>query len=202
MKKVKQSDYIDAILFDMVGVLLYKKEAYGPKTINEVNADNIEKLYNHVDDLLLIKDIKSKLHLTDRQIHDALPYIPKKFEKFSDLWDILLILKKNFKLAIINNGNAIARDYWEKMFNFSIFDIFVNSAIVKFKKPDPQIYLLTCKKLHVDPKRCLFMDDVKENTETARKLGMKVLWWNSDNSKEDNLKSFLNLISKSKAKQF
>lgn len=199
MKKVKQSDHIDAILFDMVGVLLHKKEAYVSNSINQINADNIEKLYNHVDDLLLIKDIKDKLHLTDKQISAALPYIPMKFEKFIKLWDILPILKKKYKLAIINNGNAIARDYWEKMFHFNIFDIFVNSAIVKYKKPDPHIYLLTCKKLHVDPKRCLFMDDVKENIETARKLGMKVLWWNSENSKEDNLKSFINLISNSKA---
>ena len=195
MKKVKQSDHIDAILFDMVGVLLYKKEAYVSNTINKINSDNIEKLYNHVDDLLLIKDIKSKLHLTDKQIHDALPYIPMKFEKFRDLWNILPILKKNFKLAIINNGNAIARSYWNKKFDFSTFDIFVNSAIVKCKKPDPQIYLLTCRQLHVDPKKCLFMDDNKENIKTAQKLGMKVLWWNMENSKKDNLKSFLKLIS-------
>lgn len=195
MKKVKQSDHIDAILFDMVGVLLYKKEAYVSNTINKINSDNIEKLYNHVDDLLLIKDIKSKLHLTDKQIHDALPYIPMKFEKFRDLWNMLPILKKNFKLAIINNGNAIARSYWNKRFDFSTFDIFVNSATVKCKKPDPQIYLLTCRQLHVDPHRCLFMDDNKENIEAAQKLGMKVIWWNRENSKKDNLKSFLKLIS-------
>ena len=194
MKKTIQSGHIDAIFFDMVGVLLHIKEAYEPKTIEEIHAVQIEQLYNHLDDLLLLKDIKGKLHLTDREIQDALPYIPKKFEKFRDLWDRLPTLKKKYKLAVINNGNASAKKYWDHMFDFTLFDTFVNSAMVKFRKPAPQIYLLTCERLHVNPDRCLFMDDKIENIETARKLGMKVVWWNTKNRKEDNLQSFLTIL--------
>lgn len=34
---------IKAILFDMVGVLVFKKKDYSPKTSDEINAENIEK---------------------------------------------------------------------------------------------------------------------------------------------------------------
>lgn len=194
IKNGKKIRSISTILFDMVGVLLFQKDTYKPRTINEINANNIEKLYNHVDDLLLIKDIKKKLHLADKQIEEALPYIPEKFEKFKGLWDELPELKKHFRLAIINNGNHIAWRYWRKRFNFGIFELFVNSAQEGIKKPDPEIYLTTCKRLGVDPSSCLFMDDKKVNIEAARKLGMKVLWWDKKKSREKNLKSFLNLI--------
>jgi len=196
IKKSAISCHINTILFDMVGVLLFQKDTHKPRTINEINADNIEKLYNHVDDLLLIKDVKKKLYLTDKQIEDAFPYIPEKFEKFNELWEMLPKLKKYFRLGIVNNGNHIAWKYWRQRFDYSIFEFFVNSAQEKTKKPYPELYLIACKKLGVDPKNCLFMDDNKENVETARKLGMKVLWWDKNRGKQKNLKLFLDIISR------
>ena len=192
---IEQSNKIDAIIFVLVGVLLFQKANNNPKTIEELNADKIESLYNHLDDKKLISDVKNQFHLTDQQIADSLPFIPKKFERFNDLWAILPALKQHYKLAILNNGNAVAWDYWKKDFDFRLFDEFINSAQMGVKKPDPKIYLLTCNKLGVNPTRCLFMDNNKENIETAEKLGMKVLWWNKVNSKEANLKLFLNLLS-------
>ena len=59
---------IKAILFDMVGVLVFKKDGYSPKTPNEVNAQNIENLFNHLDDEKLFQDIKEKLKLSDEEV--------------------------------------------------------------------------------------------------------------------------------------
>lgn len=185
---------VKAIIFDMCGVLLFKKIGYVPVSVDEVNALNIEKLYNHLDDQKLLADVKSELHLTDAQICKAIPYIPAKFEPFQDLWNILPDLKQQFKLAIINNGNAIARKDWDKLFDFSLFDLFINSAVVKIKKPDKSIFLLTCTQLGVEPRECLFIDDAKENVDSAKKLGMKTLWWNKENGKEKNLQSLVKFI--------
>jgi len=147
---------IRAILFDMVGVLLFKKKGYIPKTKKELNAEKIEKLYNNVDDKKLLLDIKNKLGLTDEEIKKALARIPEKYEKLKELWSLLLKLKKKYKLAVVNNGNSLADKYWRKKFNFSIFDEFIVSAKVGIKKPDPRIYLFVCKKLKVKPDECLF----------------------------------------------
>lgn len=182
---------IKAILFDMVGVLVFKKEDYVPKTTDEINAENIEKLFNHVDDKKLIRDIKEKLGLTDDEINEAAKVIPERFEQFKDLWKLLPKLKKKYKLAVINNGNAIAKRYWDKKFGFKEFDTFVNSAIQGVKKPNPKIYLITCNKLKVEPNECLFMDDTLENIKTAKKLGMATIWWNKDENKKDLLNKFI-----------
>lgn len=175
--KTRKTNDIKAILFDMVGVLLFKKNNYLPKTSAQINADKIERLYNHTDDRKLLHDIKDKLKLTDSEIKDALCCIPEKYEKFNPLWNILPDLKKKYSLAIINNGNALAQNYWDKRFDYSIFDFFVNSAIIGIRKPSPQIYLFACKKLNVKPQECLFMDNKEEYIKTAKTLGMKTIWW-------------------------
>lgn len=185
---------IKAILFDMVGVLVFKKKDYVPKTPDEINTENIEKLFNHIDDNKLILDIKQNLKLDNTEIERAALLIPEKYEKFEKLWNLLPELKKKYKLVVINNGNAIALKYWKEKFDFSIFDVYINSAVEGVKKPDPKIFQLACERLNVKQEECLFMDDTLENIETAKKLGMKTIWWNKENSKGNLLKDFTKLI--------
>ena len=191
MQKVK-NNRIKAILFDMVGVLIFKKRNYFPKIKNQLNAEKIEKLYNHVDDEKLLLDIKEKLGLTAEEIKEALPYIPKKYEKFKKLWNLLPKLTKKYKLAIINNGNSLADKHLRKEFDFGVFDVFINSAKEGVKKPDPKIYLLTCERLGVKPENCLFMDDLPENIKTAKKLKMKTILWND---KKGGYRRFVSLAN-------
>lgn len=193
MKLKISNQNIQAIIFDMVGVLLFKRENYTPKSKKEINAEKIEKLYNHLDDKKLLLDLKEKAGLTAKEVKEALPCIPKKYEEFKELWDLLPTLKKSYKLAVINNGNNLAKEYWEKRFDFTIFDTFIVSAKEKVKKPNPKIYLITCKRLNVKPKNCLFMDDTKKNIIAAKRLEMKTILWEKSKKKE-NFKKFVYLI--------
>jgi putative hydrolase of the HAD superfamily len=54
-----------------------------------------------------------------------------------------------------------------------LFEVVVDSAFVGLRKPDPAIYELTLDRLGgIDPKRCVFLDDLDVNCEAARGLGM------------------------------
>ena len=181
---------IKAILFDMVGVLIFKKVGYIVKTKEEINAENIERLFNHLDDQKLISDIKIKLNLSDSERENACRFIPEKYERFEKLWTFLPKLKEKYKLAVINNGNSVALRYWKEKFDFNIFDLFINSAVEGIKKPNPKIFLLACKKLNVEPNECLFMDDSSENIESAKNLGMKTIWWNKEEDKLSLMSKF------------
>jgi epoxide hydrolase-like predicted phosphatase len=185
---------IKAILFDMVGVLVFKDVGYTPKTPDEINTQNIENLFNHLDDKKLISDIKEKLKLSYEEIERAVRLIPEKYGKFEELWNLLPELKNKYKLAVVNNGNAVAKKYWKEKFDFAIFDIFINSAEEGIKKPDPKIFLLACEKLNVKPEECLFMDDSLKNVKAAKNLGMKAIWWNKEINKKDTLNVFLMVI--------
>jgi len=55
------------------------------------------------------------------------------------------------------------------------FDVFVESAVVGLRKPDPQIYELVCARLGVTPPRAAFLDDIGRNLKPARALGMTTI---------------------------
>lgn len=187
----------EAILFDMVGVLVTPKKNYYPETVAQKHARQIEQLFNHLDDTKLIKNVKEKLHLNNQEIEAAARVISKRFEKYQPVWNLLPGLKNKYKLAVVNNGNAIALSYWKKDFDFSIFDLFVNSAVLGLKKPDPAIFKYVCDKLNVKPGRCIFMDDDPKNIESASQLGMTTILWSQTNidSGYETLLKLLNVKS-------
>ena len=48
----------------------------------------------------------------------------------------------------------------------------VISAEEGFAKPDREIYEITLRKLGSEPQECVFVDDLQENIQAARALGM------------------------------
>jgi putative hydrolase of the HAD superfamily len=55
------------------------------------------------------------------------------------------------------------------------FDVFLESAVVGLRKPDPRIYSLVCERLGVPPARTVFLDDIGRNLKPARALGMTTI---------------------------
>lgn len=53
-----------------------------------------------------------------------------------------------------------------------MFDGVVFSAPIKMAKPDPDIYRYLFEKYTLKPEECFFIDDLKENIEAGRALGM------------------------------
>ncbi len=61
-----------------------------------------------------------------------------------------------------------------------LFDVIVDSAFVGLRKPDPANYTLTLERLGgVEPERCVFVDDIELNCDTARELGMEAIRFES-----------------------
>jgi len=56
-----------------------------------------------------------------------------------------------------------------------LFDVVVDSSEVGMRKPDPAIYLLTCRRLGLRPEDCLFVDDLECNVAAAAALGMETI---------------------------
>ena len=56
-----------------------------------------------------------------------------------------------------------------------LFDVVVESAVEHLRKPDPRIYALVCERLEVEPKQCVFIDDIGRNLKPAAALGMATI---------------------------
>ncbi len=75
------------------------------------------------------------------------------------------------KTAVVSNmwGPPVA--YGAKRMR-AVFDAVVRSDEVGLRKPDPEIYPMTAEQLRVPPDACVFVDDLLQNVEGARAVGM------------------------------
>jgi epoxide hydrolase-like predicted phosphatase len=84
-------------------------------------------------------------------------------------------LRGRYKIALLTNAFPGQDDLIREQFGLDVhteFDVYVNSAYVGLRKPDPAIYHLTLDQLGVAPQQAVFLDDNLLNVDAARELGI------------------------------
>lgn len=56
-----------------------------------------------------------------------------------------------------------------------LFDHVIESSKAGVRKPNPRIYEMMCEELDVDPKNCVYLDDLGINLKPARAMGMTTI---------------------------
>ena len=85
-------------------------------------------------------------------------------------------LRPKFRTAILSNAWMGARELFKNIYNIiegETVDKIIISCEVGIAKPDSDIYRYTAKQMDVQLGEILFIDDFKENIDSASKLGMK-----------------------------
>lgn len=80
---------------------------------------------------------------------------------------------RNIPFYLLSNASTYFADY--ALEHFSILKKFsgvVFSAPLKMAKPDPEIYRYLFQTYDLNPSECFFIDDLAENIEAGRALGM------------------------------
>ncbi len=84
-------------------------------------------------------------------------------------------LQSRYQVALLSNASPNQASRVRESFGFDIhaeFDVYVNSALVGLRKPDPAIFELTLEQLGVAPQQAIFLDDLVYNVDAARELGI------------------------------
>ena len=88
---------------------------------------------------------------------------------------------QNFKTGCITNNlpaNAIGSAAGRRLYIaevMALFDHVIESAKIGLRKPDPRIYEMMVETLQVDPKNCVYLDDLGVNLKPARDMGMTTI---------------------------
>lgn len=83
-------------------------------------------------------------------------------------------LRASYKLAILSNADLSLRRRLEGDIGIHhLFDDVVCSAEVGMAKPEAGIFLLSAERLGLEPRDCVFVDDLDTNVEAARQAGMQ-----------------------------
>ena len=99
--------------------------------------------------------------------------------------DVLAAIKelraRGLRLAVVTNSFAEDVAGWDSSPLRSYFDITLCSCAVGLAKPNPEVYLLACRELHLPPGQSLFIGDGGDDElDGARRAGLhacRALWF-------------------------
>lgn len=100
-------------------------------------------------------------------------------------------LKRSYKVAALSNIENSHKEIVREKGWLKHFDSAILSCDVKTRKPLRKIYKIALKKLNVKPKEDVFIDNLKENVESARKAGMNAILFKNADQLEKELKKYL-----------
>lgn len=98
-----------------------------------------------------------------------------------EMVEALRRVKQHFKTGCITNNlpaNAIGSSGGRALYvaeTMALFDHVIESAKIGLRKPDPRIYRMMADALGVDPKNCVYLDDLGVNLKPAREMGMTTI---------------------------
>ena len=88
--------------------------------------------------------------------------------------ELVQALKKNgYHCYLLSNTSPRYYTFYRKVEVMRLLDGHIISAIHRLYKPEPAIYQRLFETYSLDPEECFFVDDVAENLEAGRRLGMR-----------------------------
>jgi putative hydrolase of the HAD superfamily len=98
-----------------------------------------------------------------------------------EMVEALKRVKSRMKTGCITNNlpaNAIGSASGRSLYVaevMTLFDHIIESAKIGLRKPDPRIYRMMVEALGVDPRACVYLDDLGVNLKPAREMGMTTI---------------------------
>ncbi|SFI50000.1 HAD-IA family hydrolase [Bradyrhizobium sp. cf659] len=188
---------IEAVIFDFGGVLTsspfeafarFETERGLPiDIIRRTNAANhLENAWARFERAEVDIDTFDKLFAEESRAlgaevrgRDVLPLLQGDLRP--EMVEALKRIKSGLKTGCITNNlpaNAIGSMTGRSLYIAEVmvlFDHVIESAKIGLRKPDPRIYKMMVETLKVDPRNCVYLDDLGVNLKPAREMGMTTI---------------------------
>lgn len=174
---------IKAVIFDWGGVLIHnptdKMRSYLAKQLNVDKAKLVIGISKFLDDFQKGSPENSFWERVCSELGVQKPEKPMWEEAFKHayrenrkVFALASALKsQGFKIGFLSNTEIPTMGFFFKR-NYDLFDGMVFSCAVGRVKPEKEIYLMILERLGVRPLEAVFIDDRKEFTEGAERLGI------------------------------
>lgn len=195
---------ISTLIFDFGDVFInLDKEGAMQNALNLFKVKAFEKDMLNTNTLYEVGAISTKQflkfycnkfpNLNEAEIIDAWNFIIKDFPTHRLEFIQNLAQDKSFNLMLLSNTNEMHINFIASSVSFyqdfkSCFDKFYLSHEIHLRKPNTDIFEFVLRENGLKPNECLFIDDTKDNTLTADKLGFNT--WTIDETKEDIITIF------------
>jgi putative hydrolase of the HAD superfamily len=188
---------IEAVIWDFGGVLTTSPfEAFAryeaarglpADIIRRINADNhlhnawaqFERAEIDVEGFDELFAAEARARGVEIRGMDVLPLLSGELRP--EMVEALKRIKQRCKTGCITNNvpaNSVGSKGGRTLYIaevMALFDHVIESAKIGLRKPDPRIYRMMVETLGVDPKRCVYLDDLGVNLKPAREMGMTTI---------------------------
>jgi putative hydrolase of the HAD superfamily len=188
-RNYSEAAQIRTVAFDMGGVLTYTSfgglEEYGTRiglpagllttyfrghpriAMLETGAITSREFFKYV---CIDAEVRSGVRLDIRELAAA---AARGEELNPTMVDLVRQVGERYRTALLTNN--VAEAGWRATFPFELFDYVVDSSEVGLRKPDPRIYEELIRRTGGSARELVFIDDLPENLEPARQLGITAI---------------------------
>ena len=197
-----KSNGIKALLFDMGNVLIFFDARRSSKAFSEAVGVPEDKIWQ----AFFVSDLErsyTRGEISSEEFFQRVSeHFPGKidFATFARLWndiftenqemvELLKKLKKHYPLYLISNTNDLHFEYVKS--KFGILHHFTQcfpSHLVGHRKPDQGMFEHVLREVRLRPEETVFIDDVLEFVEAAKRLGIFGIQFTSQPTLETELK--------------
>ncbi len=194
---------IEAIIFDFGDVFINLDKDVTSRKLKEMDIDKLPESISAKN-----REYEQGFVTSDEISDQYRAQFPQlKQEDFLQSWNAMLLEfpeyrfrfiqklseEKDFKLILLSNTNENHINHIKSNVSFynefqECFDAFYLSHEVGLRKPDPEIFEFIMDNHGLKPENCLFIDDTRENTQVAARLGFHI--WNIEPTREDVIDLF------------
>lgn len=200
-------DNVNNIIFDMGNVLVYGDEVINFDKIDRIPKEYIDEINNIINDTLFhsknpdihyynINKAKSYLRQNipdylNNYIDDIFEVFIWKLHTYDYTYELLESLKnKGYNLYYLSNWDRYSYEIAEEFFKplLSYFNGGIFSFEVRCEKPSMNIYYSLINTYNLKPQECIFFDDLKENVEAAKNIGINAIQFDCNKTPIELLK--------------
>lgn len=160
------------------GEIVYNFKGLGSKEVSRIIIETFN-LDHDIDEMTKMSRHAYIEHLNDLA---ELPSIPGAVELVKNL------AKAGHPLALASAASSKRIEmFLNKLDLTDYFKIIASGEDVERTKPAPDIFLLAARKLGVDPKECVVIEDAANGVTAAKAAGMKCIAYGGSDHNTDNL---------------
>ena len=189
---------IDTIIFDFGDIFINLDKQATISGLQKLGMTEWNSEFDRLNQLFETGDITTEEFLAGFQ--KELPNA--SIEEILEAWNAILadfplyrleflqMLSQKYRLFLLSNTDSIHIETFETKSGISFYSDFYQcfekvyfSFEIGMRKPNADVFQYVINKHELSPKRTLFVDDKKENTDAAATLGLHV--WNLQVGQED-----------------
>ncbi len=194
---------IKAVIWDLGGVIVRTEDMAPRDSLAKrlgLSREGINRVVFEADDRnsAQLGEIEGDKHMqaVSAQLGLSMPEFRQTFFGGDRLDEELVAyirrLRPTHKTALLSNALSNLRNYLTQQWQIEdAFDVIVVSAEEGLLKPDPVIYQLVLERLGVRAGEAVFIDDVADNVEGARSVGMLGIHFQTRTQALDELQAIL-----------